>query len=395
MNNFDFYNPVNVCFGEGVLDDLGEKAKTYGNKAVIVTYKDCSFFGDLLERLHKSLLDSGIEYLDYMGVEANPTIGQATGGIELCKTFGADLVIGVGGGSAMDCAKVIAAGVKYPHQLTKMIAFSHSDDGQIPPTEALPTIMVPTLPATGSEMNPTAVITDAETNRKSYVWSPECLYPKVALVDPSLSSTLPAYQTACGAFDTIAHTVEGYFNGEAGLNLDLQDRLQEGLVRTVLDNLPKVLDNSSDIQTRGVMQWASAIALNGWVLSGTYGWAPMHQFGHVLSTRYHATHGATLSVMMIAWLKFWSKKENNERYVQFAERIFNCDLDNAILKFEEMIKVNGVETRISEFGAKEEDIDMLVEDVVRISFSSDGMLASVPPIGKEDVREIYRIALNG
>jgi len=395
MNNFDFYNPVNVVFGEGVLTSLGEKAKLYGKKAVLVTYTDISFFGDLFDTLHKSLKDSGIEYIDYFGVEANPTIAQAKKGIKLCKSFGADLIIGVGGGSAMDCAKVIAAGVKYPHELTKMIAFSHSDGSQIPPEEALPMIMIPTLPATGSEMNPTAVITDEETNRKSYVWEPGCLYAKVALVDPSLSATLPAYQTACGAFDTIAHTLEGYFNGDADVNLDLQDRLQEGLVRTVLDNIPRVLNDPSDVQVRGVMQWASAIALNGWVLSGTYGWAPMHQFGHVLSTRYKATHGATLSVMMIAWLKYWNKRDDNQRYVQFANRIFGCDLESAIVKFEKMISDCGVQTRISEFGAKEEDIDMLVEDVARISFGTDDMLASVPPIGKDEVKEIYTIALKG
>lgn len=395
MNNFDFYNPVNVVFGEGVLSSLGEKAKLYGKKAVLVTYTDISFFGDLFDTLHKSLKDSGVGYIDFFGVEANPTIAQAKEGIKLCKNFGADLIIGVGGGSAMDCAKVIAAGVKYPHELTKMIAFSHSDGNQIPPKEALPMIMIPTLPATGSEMNPTAVITDEQTNRKSYVWEPSCLYAKVALVDPSLSVTLPAYQTACGALDTIAHTLEGYFNGEAGVNLDLQDRLQEGLVRTVLDNIPKVLNNPSDVQTRGVMQWASAIALNGWVLSGTYGWAPMHQFGHVLSTRYKATHGATLSVMMVAWLKYWSTRKDNARYVQFADRIFGCDLESAIVQFEKIISDCGVQTRISEFGAKEEDIDMLVDDVVRISFGADNMLASVPPIGKDEVKEIYTIALNG
>lgn len=395
MNNFDYYNPVRVIFGEDVLSQLGDVAKTYGKKAVLVSYSDISFYGDLFDRLHEALTDAGIEFKDYLAVSANPTIKQAREGIKLCKAFGADVIIGIGGGSAMDCAKVIAAGVKYSHEITRMISFSHSDDSQIPPEEALPTIMIPTLPATGSEMNATAVITDEETHRKSYVWAPECLYPKVALVDPSLSKTLPAYQTACGCLDIIAHTVEGYFNGETGINIDLQDRLQEGLVRTVLDNIPKLLKNPKDVQTRGVMQWASAIALNGWVLSGTYGWAPMHQLGHVLSTRYNATHGASLSVIMVGWLKFWEKRADNARYQQFAQRIFGKSLKEAILEFEGFIRECGVQTRISEFGAKEEDIDMLVEDVVSISFGSDGLLASVPPITKEDVKAVYTLALNG
>jgi alcohol dehydrogenase YqhD (iron-dependent ADH family) len=395
MNNFEFYNPVKVVFGEGVLNDIGKHVKEYGKKAVLVTYTDISFYGDLFDRLHKSMEDAGVEYMDYLGVEANPTLKQAQKGIEICRSFDADIVIGVGGGSAMDCAKVVAAGVKYPHELNRMISFSHSDDWQIPPKEALPMIMIPTLPATGSEMNPTAVITEQETHRKSYVWAPECLYAKIALVDPSLSKTLPVYQTACGAFDTIAHTLESYFNGEKTQNISLQDRLQEGLVKAVLENLPKVMEDPFDIQTRGVMQWASAIALNGWVLSGTYGWAPMHQLGHVVSTRYKATHGATLSVIMIAWLKYWQGRSDNERYVQFAERIYGAGLKEATAQFEESIKSSGVQTRLSEFGATEEDIDMLVDDVVRISFGADGMLASVPPISKEDVKEIYTIALKG
>lgn len=393
MNNFEYVNPVKVIFGEGVINQLGTNAAKYGKKAVIVSYNDVSFFGDMFDIMHQSLTGAGVEYRDYLAVTANPTLEQAQGGIDVCKSFNADIVIGVGGGSAMDCAKVIAAGVKYPHELNRMISFSHSEDWQIPPIEALPTIMIPTLPATGSEMNPTAVITDEETKRKSYVWAPDCLFAKAALVDPSLGKTLPPYQTACGALDTIAHTLESYFNGEPQINLDLQDRLQEGLVKTVMENLPKVLQNPSDIQTRGVMQWASAIALNGWLLSGTYTWAPMHQLGHVISTRYNATHGATLSVIMIAWLKFWRTRSGNERYIQFAERLFGTCLDEAIVKLEELVKTSGVQTRMIDFGAKEEDLDMLTDDVVRISFGADGMLASQPPINREDVKAIYALAL--
>jgi alcohol dehydrogenase len=394
MNNFDYYNPVRVIFGEGVIDNAGAVVSEYGKKALIVSYTDVSFYGDLFDKIHKSLEASGIEYSDYFAIEANPTIAQAKAGMEKCKEVGADILIGVGGGSVMDCTKVIAAGMKYPHpDIRTMICFSHSDGSQIPPTDSLPTVMIPTLPATGSEMNPTAVITDEETVRKSYVWAPDCLYPKAALVDPSLSKTLPKYQTACAGLDTIAHTVEGYFNGDLDINLDLQDRLQEGLIRTVLDNLPKVIAKPSDIQTRGVMQWASAIALNGWVLSGTYTWAPMHQMGHVLGARYNATHGATLAVMIIAWMKFFQTRKDNSRYVQFAERLFGKSLKDATAEFEAIVENSGVQTRITGLGASEKDIDMLVDDVVRVSFGADGQLASSPSLTKEDIATIYRLAL--
>lgn len=394
MENFDYYNPVRVIFGEGVLENTGSVVSKYGKKALIVSYTDVSFYGDLFDKIHDSLQGAGVEYLDYFMIEANPTIAHAKAGMAKCKEFGADILIGVGGGSVMDCTKVIAAGMKYEHpDICSMISFSHSDDSQIPPTDSLPTVMIPTLPATGSEMNPTAVITDEKTVRKSYVWAPDCLYPKAALVDPSLSITLPPYQTACAALDTIAHTVEGYFNGSLDTNIDLQDRLQEGLIRTVLDNLPKVMSNPADVQTRGVMQWASAIALNGWVLSGTYGWAPMHQMGHVLGARYNATHGATLSVMMIAWMKFFAGREDNSRYKQFARRLFGKSLEDATAEFESIIENAGVQTRMKGLGATEKDIDMLVDDVVRVSFGADGMLGSSPPLTKDDVAAIYKLAL--
>ncbi|MCT4606552.1 MAG: iron-containing alcohol dehydrogenase [Marinisporobacter sp.] len=393
MNNFEYFNPVKVIFGAGEVKEIGIQGKAYGKKAMLVSYTDISFYGDLFDRIHSLLHEQNIKYVDFLEVTANPTLAQARKGIEICKAEGVDFVIGIGGGSAMDCAKVIAAGVEYKAgDIAKMIAFSHNDNSQIPPTEALPTIMIPTLPATGSEMNPTAVITDEVRVRKSYVWAPDCLYPKVAIIDPTLTTSLPSYQTACGGIDTIAHILESYFNG-AGGNLDLQDRMQEGVIRTVLDNLPKVLANPNDIETRGVMQWAASIALNGWLLSGTYTWAPMHQMGHVLSARFNATHGATLATMILAWMRFFAKREDNTRYEQYAQRMYGKTLLDAADEFESLLKKIGVQSHISEFGVTQEELDTLTEDVVRVSFGEDSMLGSVPAITKEDVRKIYEIAL--
>ncbi|MCT4544839.1 MAG: iron-containing alcohol dehydrogenase [Vallitalea sp.] len=393
MNKFEYYNPVKVMFGEDAVEQIGVQAKEYGKKVMIVSYTDISFYGNLFDRIHLLLNEQGIDYIDFLEVTANPTLKQARKGIEICKKEEVDLIIGIGGGSAMDCAKVIAAGVNYnAGDIVNMIAFSHSDSSQIPPTNALPTIMIPTLPATGSEMNPTAVITDEITHKKSYVWAPECLYPKVAIIDPKLTVSLPIYQTACGAIDTIAHVLESYFNGGEG-NLDLQDRMQEGVIRTVLDNISNVITNPSDTQTRGVMQWAAAIALNGWVLSGTYTWAPMHQMGHVLSARYNATHGATLATMILAWMRYFVSRDDNKRYIQFADRIYEKSLSDSADDLEKLLNEVGVQTHISEFGVSKSDIDLLVDDVVSISFGNNEMLASVPPISKEDVRKIYEIAL--
>ena len=296
----------------------------------------------------------------------------------------------------MDLTKVIAAGVKYPYDIRKMIKFSHSDDTQIAPIEALPTIMIPTLPATASEMNPTAVITDDETRRKSYVWEPSCLYPKVSILDPSLTLTLPAYQTAAGAIDSMSHAIEPFFFSDEATfgNIDLQSNMQLGVIRTIYDNLPKVLEDPANIELRSVMQFSATVALNGWLTCGVQGWTPMHQMGHVLSSHYKATHGATLATMMLAWMRYFATQEQNGRFVEFAEKFFGTrDLLQAADIFEEYIRSVGVETRISQFGCTADSLDELTDGLVSVSFSADGTLASIPPINREQAREIYKLAL--
>jgi len=396
MNNFEFYNPVKILFGAGEVARIGEAAKPYGKRALLVSYETVDFYGDLFTRIHAKLKEQGISGVDCFVATANPKISEAEKAIALGRSENVDMVIGIGGGSAMDLAKVVAAGILYPLDIRRMIKFSHSEDVQIPPKEALPMVMVPTLPATASEMNPTAVITDDQTLRKSYVWEPACLYPKVSILDPELTLTLPPYQTACGAIDAISHAVEPFFFSDEATfgNIDLQDHLQIGVIRTLYENTPRVLSNPQDIQLRGLMQFAATVALNGWLTCGVQGWTPMHQMGHVVSSHFQATHGATLACMMLAWMRHFANKEQNGRFVKFAKEMFHADdLRVAADKFEAYIRDTGVESRISAFGVKEKNIETLVQGVVEVSFGADGMLASIPPIAREEAEQIYRLAL--
>ena len=394
MQNFEYYNPVKVSFGEGTVLQTGSLCQGIGKHALLVSYDRVDYLRDVIATVEGSLSNVGISVTKYFAVTANPTMEQAEQGVLLAKEAKCDFVIGLGGGSVMDCAKVIAAGVLYPHDLTKMIMFSHSNIEQIAPTEALPTVMIPTLPATGSEMNPTAVITDERTGKKSYVWEPSCLYPRLAILDPTLTVTLPAYQTACGAYDIIAHVIEAYFNGEdTRYNMTLHDEMQLGVMRAVWKTLPKVLEYPADLQSRGVLMWAASIGLNGWLTSGTFGFTPMHQLGHVLSARYHATHGATLCCMIVAWLRWFADKAEGERYRAFAREFFGTTAEEAANILEQNMRANGVQTRISQFGATEEDIDSLADAVRDVSFGSDGYLNCVPKLSWENIRELYRMAL--
>ncbi len=396
MNNFEFFNPVKIIFGAGEVKKIGAETARYGKKALIISYSEVGFYGDLFERIHSSLKEQGVEFADCFVATANPKLGEAKIAIELGKKENCDVVIGVGGGSAMDLAKVVAAGILYPYELTKMIKFSHSENNQIPPKEALPIILIPTLSATASEMNPTAVITDEKTNRKSYVWEPSCLYAKASILDPSLTLTLPAYQTACGAIDAISHVIEPFFFSDEATfgNLALHDQMQIGVIRAIYENLPKVLANPNDIELRGLMQFSSTVGLNGWLTCGVQGWTPMHQTGHVISSHFKATHGATLACMMLAWMRFFAYKEQNGRFKKLALLLWGTeDLLKAADIFEVYIKSAGVQTRISEFGCTEASLDELTQGVYDVSFSADGTLASIPPITKEEARKIYELSL--
>ena len=397
MNNFEFFNPVKVIFGAGEVARVGSEAAKLGRKALLVSYMDVHFYGDLPKRIHGWLEEQGVNCVDAFLATANPTIAQARAGIETGRREGVDLVIGLGGGSAMDLAKVIAAGILYPHDLIRMIKFTHSEaEYQIPPKEALPLLMVPTLPATSSEMNPTAVITDEATQRKSYVWEPACLYPKVSILDPALTVTLPSYQTACGALDAMSHVVEPFFfSNEATFgNLALHDHVQIGVIRAIYENIESVLAHPDDLQLRGLLQWGATVGLNGWLTCGVQGWTPMHQMGHVLSSHFHATHGATLACMMIAWLRFFSDRKDNERFVKFAMLLYSTDnLWSAADQLEAFVKKVGVQSRISDFGCSMADVDTLVDGLVSVSFGADGMLASIPKINRGEARRIYELAL--
>lgn len=393
MQNFDFYNPVRVLYGAGRTEEIGNEAAKIGKTALVVTYADAPYLQPLIERVCDLLEKAGVRAIVHGEATANPQLCQARSGVEKCKKENVDLVIGVGGGSAMDLSKVIAAGAVFPHEdIRKMIKFSHSHAEDIALVSALPTLMLPTLPATGSEMNPTAVITDEITREKSYVWAPQCLYPKVAIIDPQLLATLPKYQMACGGVDIVSHILESYVNG-SGEGLDVIDGMQEGVMKAVLKNIQKAIDNPQDTKTRGMLQWASDIAINGWVTSGTYSFTPMHQMGHVLSARYNATHGATLSAMMVAWFRYFDQKPGNERYVKAAREVFGCDTPlQASQWMEEQFAAFGIQTSVKQFGVKKEEIRSLAEDVQRISFTADDVLPCLPPLNVDEIEKIFLLS---
>ena len=394
--NFEFHNPTHLVFGAGALSRLGEVVSKHGKKALIVTGGGSVKRSGVFDRAVASLRDANVSVAECSGVEPNPRITTVRRGAQIARDESCDVIIALGGGSTMDASKVMAAAFYYDGDPWDMIY--HGQPDPYIPTRALPIITVPTLAATGSEMNMAAVISNEETNEKSFAQS-ECLYPKVALVDPELTVSVPKNHTAYGVCDIITHVTEAYFNGVDGT--PIQDRFAEGVILTAMEWGPKTIADGKDLEARTQVQWASIVALNGWVNAGTNGGYPVHMIEHTLSAYHDITHAAGLAVINPSWMRF-SARHRPEKFVQFAERIFGLkakgadDLDCALQgidHFEDFLKSIGCPTRLSELDIGDSLITRYAKDTLRIIHDENGNLPARPAMTEADIIEVLRSAL--
>ncbi|MEW6526062.1 MAG: iron-containing alcohol dehydrogenase [Spirochaetota bacterium] len=394
--NFEFYNPTRLIFGRGVVKRLGGFVSLYGKKAMIVTGGGSVKRNGTFDKAVASLEEAGIKWVECSGVEPNPRLTTVKRGASIAREEKCDVIIALGGGSTMDASKVMAAAFYYDGDPWDMIY--HGQAKPYYPTKALPVITVPTLAATGSEMNDGAVITNEETREKSFVQA-ECLYPKVALVDPELTITVPADHTAYGICDLITHVTEGYFNSSD--YTPIQDRFAEGVILTAMEWGPKAVADGSNVQAREQVQWASVVALNGWVQAGVNGGYPVHMIEHTLSAYHDIPHAAGLAVINPSWMRF-AARYNTQKFVQFAERIFglkaksSSDLDCAfegINRFESFLRSIGCPTRLSELTIDDKLIPQYAADTIRIIHDENGKLPGLPPMSEGDIIEVLKSAL--
>lgn len=393
---FEFHNPTHLIFGAGALSQLGEVAGKHGRKALIVTGGGSVKRSGVFDRAVASLKDAGVSVAECSAVEPNPRISSVRRGAKIARDEDCNVVIALGGGSTMDAAKVIAAAALYDGDPWDLIG--HGQENWVIPTRALPIITVPTLAATGSEMNKGAVISNAETKVKSFVQA-DCLFPKVALVDPELTLTVPRDQTAYGVCDIITHVTEGYFTGVDGT--PIQDRFAEGVIINAIEWGKKAVADGSDLEARTQVQWASIVALNGWVNSGTNYTPPVHMIEHALSAHHDITHGAGLAVVNPAYMRF-IVKARPERLAQFAGRIFGLPREGkdqltlameGIEAFEAFLQSIGCPTRLSELGIGDGLFSQYAEDAVLVVRDADGNLPGRPPLSKADIVTVLKSAL--
>lgn len=394
--SFEFQNPTHLIFAVGALSRLGEVVSTYGKRALLVTGGGSVKRNGTYDRAVASLKAAGIAVVECSGIEPNPRITTIVRGAEIARSEACDVVIALGGGSVMDAAKVIAAAVHYVGDPWNMIA--HGQIGRRLPTTALPIITVPTLAATGSEMNAGAVITNEKTTQKSFVIA-GCLYPKVALVDPELTLTVPPDQTAYGICDLITHVTEGYFNGVDGT--PLQDRFAEGTILTAMEWGPRAVENGNNLEARAQVQWASVVALNGWVQIGTSAAFPVHMIEHVLSAHHDIAHAAGLAIINPAWMRI-AANARPARFAKFANRIFGVasnqtdELTGArkgIDLFEGFLRSIGCPTRLSEVSIGDALLSRYAQDTLLVANDGEGKLPGRPPLSETEIVALLRSAL--
>lgn len=387
MENFNFYSPTEFVFGKGRAAEAGHFVKKYGGSKVLIHYGGGSAVrSGLIDTVKKSLDDSGVAFCELGGVKPNPRDTLVYKGIDMCREEGVDFILAVGGGSVIDSSKAIAIGVPYEGDFWDFYSGKRIE-------KALPVATVLTIAAAGSEGSGDSVITKEDGMLKRGAGS-DHLRPKFSIMDPSLTQTLPAYQTACGATDIMAHVFERYFTNTT--EVEITDRLCEAVLITMIKETPRVIADPDNYQARANIMWAGTVAHTNLCGVGREQDWNSHGIEHELSGLYDVAHGAGLAVIMPAWMEF-VHDHNVMRFCQMATRVFGCQMNyedpeatalEGIRRFRTFLRSIGMPINFEELGAKEEDIPTLVE-----KFGvGEGTTGGFMKLTAADIAAIYKIA---
>lgn len=359
MKSFEFYNPVKIVFGEGKTSEIGQVTAPFAKKVMLLYGMNSIKKNGIYDKVVKSLEDAGISWIDCPGVKSNPVLSFVREGISTFRKDGLEGIIAVGGGSVIDTAKAIAAGVYYDGDVWDFFLNKASVE------KAPPITVVLTLAATGSEMNSGGVITNEKTLQK-YNLHGEHLFPKVSILDPVNTYSVPLNYSMYGAVDAIIHVLETYFNGRADFT-PIQDSIVEGLVRNIMDAAAGIIKKHDDYDSRSVMMWAASLCLNGLTPAGA-GPAgfPMHMIEHSLSAIYDIPHGAGLSIVAPAWMRYAVKK-GAAKFARFARMVFKIDAHDDETAAAQGIKALEDWFRSVYCPVRLEDVNIPREDIPKIA----------------------------
>lgn len=405
MNDFVFCSPTKFVFGRGMVDRTGAEMADAGFKRVLVVYGQGSAVrSGLLDRVTASLDEAGVAHVEKGGVRPNPEVEWVREAIEFARAEQVDGVLAIGGGSTIDASKAVAFGVPYEGDVWDFFA-----KGQ--PIEAcLPIASVLTIPAAGSEASSSCVISNDAENRKLGT-NGNIFRPKLAILDPELTFTLPPYQTAAGVTDMISHVCERFFSGVG--SVPVTDNIATGLIRALMDATPVVMEDPEDYDARATIMWAGTLAHNdiagcgrGLVPTARAGGWESHGLEHELSAHHpEITHGAGLAVVMPAWMRFvW--RNDPQRFLDFAEGVFGIEpveeeyaprdeavedaVTAAIDELQAFFRSIGMPARLADFGLTADDIDPLIQT---LRMNKGEQFGAFQKLTLDDARTIYESSL--
>lgn len=388
MNNFEFYSPTRYIFGRGAQFKAGEMSSEFLGKKVLIVYGGGSAVrSGLIKDVEDSLEKAGVSHMELKGVRPNPTDVLVRDGIELCRRENMTGILAVGGGSVIDTAKAIAAGVVYEGDFWDFF------NGKSQVQNALPVGVILTIPAAGSEGSGNSVITLEAEKKKLSIHTDSELRPKFALMNPELTFTLPQYQTSCGIVDMMAHILERYLTPTEGV--EVTDKISEGLLRAIIIEARKVMKDPLDYDVRANIMWAGTLAHNGLCGTGKQEDWSSHAIEHEISAIYDVAHGAGLAVVFPAYLEYVTRFRP-QRVAMLARNVFDVtasdDTDAAhegIKALKEFFISIGMPINLKQLGIENPVIDEMVKN---LHINKGDVFGSYIPLDSKATDEIFRIA---
>ena len=388
MYNFEFQVDTKVLFGKGQIENLGKEIANYTNKVLLVYGGGSIKRNGIYDSVIKQLETNGIEYFELSNVDPNPRIESVREGVKLCKENSISGVLAIGGGSSIDCSKVISAGVLYDGDPWELVL-----DASLV-KKSIPVFTVLTLAATGSEMNGNAVISNMSTNEKLGTRG-KCLIPKISVLDPTYTFSVPKKHTAAGTADILSHTFENYFtNVEGGY---LQARMAEAILKTCFHYGPIACEKPDNYEARANLMWASSWAINGLISEGSANNWSVHAMEHELSAFYDVTHGEGLAVLTPHWMRYVLNENTVEKFVEYGVNVWGIDsskdkfeiANEAIDKTQEFfIKELNIPANLRELGIGTENFDKMAQKAVK-----GKSIRGFVELKADDVKKIYESAL--
>lgn len=387
MNSFQFHNPTRLIFGKGQITALKTEVPKYGKKVLMVYGGGSIKRSGLYDQVIAQLKEIGAEVTELAGVEPNPRLSTVHRGVDLCKTKEIELVLAVGGGSVLDCAKAIAAGAKYDGDMWDFA------EHKAVPKAALPLGTVLTMAATGSEMNGNSVISNEATEEK-LGWGSPLVYPVFSILDPENTFTLPKDQTVYGIVDIMSHVFEHYFHKET--NTLLQDEFCEALLRTVIETAPKLIEDLESFDHRETILLCGTMALNGVLNMGLSGDWATHNIEHAVSAVYDIPHGGGLAILFPNWMSH-NLPHDVARFKRLAEKVFGIDpigksdqqvAEEGIAALRAFWNSIGAPSRLADYDIDGSKLELMADKAMRF-----GPFGNFAKLQKEDVLAIYRRSL--